>query len=648
MRGKLRIGAAILALLAVFAGGAALYVHRKGWNWARGPLAHLLSARLGRTVTLAGDLDIDLGWRPAVTANAVAIANAPWAKPAAMFAADRVALRMRLLPLLAGRFRFESAELDGATLVLERNGAGESNWPSRRRGPKRALRVSLPREFRFADSRLIYVDRKHERSLDFEFDRLLARGEENADYTVSGRGRYNGHPLAVAGLLGPWEIFWENASYPLRLDAVAGDTRARLSGRLAKPRQLDGLSGTLSLRGQSLDELWQFFELPLAETPPYRVTGRFTRDGHRFGLHDFDGVIGHSDLRGSLAVDLRPSRRPLLRADLRSRRMEVADFKGFWGARPRSLPTTAPGPVFPDRPYSFAKLRAMDADVAYRAARVSGQAWLESIRLSLGLVDGRLALRPLDLGFAGGRLISRATIDARGDVATLAGAMELESIDLERLLARLHYDAKAAGTFGGRARLTTRGNSLREMASHLDGELGFVMADGRLGETALELVAVDLGEALVAELWGDKQAPVRCAIGTFAVNDGRMEARTLLLDSDDVRITGEGTIDLARERMDLTLHQHPKDFSIGTLRSPIDIEGGLRTRQAHVRKSGLVRRAGAALALGALVNPIAALLPLVELGRGEKPGACEAALADLRRIAPPEPQARERPGRRRE
>ena len=49
-----------------------------------------------------------------------------------------------------------------------------------------------------------------------------------------------------------------------------------------------------------------------------------------------------------------------------------------------------------------------------------------------------------------------------------------------------------------------------------------------------------------------------------------------------------------------------------------------------------------------LVNPIAALLPLVELGRGEKPGACEAALADLRRIAPPEPQARERPGRRRE
>ena len=125
----------------------------------------------------------------------------------------------------------------------------------------------------------------------------------------------------------------------------------------------------------------------------------------------------------------------------------------------------------------------------------------------------------------------------------------LSSIDLARLMAGTTLGAKASGTFGGRARLSTTGNSLRRMAEHLDGDLGFVLSDGRLGETALELVAVDLGEALVAELYGDKAAPIRCLVGTFDAADGRVTARNLLLDSDDVRITGEGTIDLASEQV---------------------------------------------------------------------------------------------------
>ena len=639
----------MFGLLLALVGAAILYIHFNGWTWARGPLARLIGARLGRPVTIAGDLDVRLGWHPSLTAERVEIGNPGGATPP-LFSAGRVALRLRLAPLLAGRWRFESLELDYASLDWAQQGhraasprttgAEDAAAPS---APHRRSSFSLPRDIRIAHSVVRYRDPTTGRGLEFAFDRLAARGAEDADYQVRARGRYNGQPMAVSGVLGPWEVFWRNEPYPLRLEAVAGDTRARLQGRMAAPRQLDGVSAALELSGRSLDELWALFALPLAETPAYHVRGRFTRDGRRFGLHAFDGEIGRSDLRGWLTVDLRGAARPLLRADLRSRRMEVADFKGFWGARPASAPAAKSGPVFPDRPFSFAKLRAMDADVDFRAASVRGARLLDDARLSLELDAGRLRLRPLDIGYAGGRLRSRATLDARTRIATVTADVALESIDLARFTAGLPVDPKTAGTFGGRAHFTTRGNSLRRMASELDGELGFMLEGGRIGETVLELVAIDLSEALVAHLYGNQPAPIHCLVGTFEVADGRATARSLLLDTDDVRVTGQGTIDLAKEKLDLRLHQHPKDFSIGTLRSPIDIEGGFRTRRAHVRRSGLLRRGGAAVALGTLVHPLAALLPLVELGRGEKPGACAAAIADLRSIAPEPPAP---PGRR--
>jgi hypothetical protein len=636
--------ASALALVAA----AAIYIHFNGWNWARRPLSRVLSARWDRPVAIAGDLDVGLGWRPRLTAADVTIGNPGGRGDQPMLAARQVDLRLRLMPLFAGRMRLESLELEGAQLEMEKNADGEASWRRVNRGTRKpgGGTFPLPRDIRIADSRIDYRDRRTGRDLAFEFDRLDARGDENADYAVRARGRYNGHPLALGGVLGPWEVFWRNEPYPLRLDAVAGDTRAHLQGRLSRPRQLDGLSGKLQLRGRSLDELWAFFSLPLAETPPYRVAGRFTRDGSRFGLHAFSGKVGRSDLRGTLTVDLRGAARSLLRADLRSRRMDVGDFKGFWGAQPAgSGVKAASGPVFPDRSFDFGKLRAMDADVNFRAASVRGGSLLDDIRLELSLENGKLHLAPLDIGFAGGRLHSRATIDASTDTARLGGDLLLQSIDLPRLLRDLSIDAKATGVIGGRARLATGGNSLREMARRLDGDLGFVLDGGQLSETVLELVAIDFGEALVAKLYGSEPAPIHCLIGTFDIEDGRLTARNLLMDTDDVRLTGEGTVDLAREQVDLTLHQHPKDFSIGTLRSPIDIEGGLRTRRAHVRKSGLARRAGAALALGALVHPLAALLPLVELGRGEKPGACAAALADLRSIAASPPPNTPAPGR---
>ena len=46
------------------------------WNWFRGPVARIASARMHRQVTITGDLRVHLwSWQPSATVDGVHIAN---------------------------------------------------------------------------------------------------------------------------------------------------------------------------------------------------------------------------------------------------------------------------------------------------------------------------------------------------------------------------------------------------------------------------------------------------------------------------------------------------------------------------------------------------------------------------------------------
>jgi uncharacterized protein involved in outer membrane biogenesis len=275
----------------------------------------------------------------------------------------------------------------------------------------------------------------------------------------------------------------------------------------------------------------------------------------------------------------------------------------------------------------------MDAVVAFRAGEVKSPSVLDDVVLRFELERGRLRWDPLELGFAGGRIESRATLDASGDVAALEGDLALRGIELARVLESAGLDYKGHGKIGGRARVATRGNSLRAMATNADGEIGGLLQQAELSDTLIELGALDLGEFLLRKLEGEEEVPIRCLVATFGVEDGRMSSRTLLMDTGVDRLVGEGTIDLAREQLELEFYEHPKELTIGSLSSPIVVEGSFKDRKARLDRTGLLKRGGAALVLGALVHPLAALLPLVELDEEEEPGACRQAIEEYRGIA---------------
>jgi uncharacterized protein involved in outer membrane biogenesis len=73
------------------------------WNLLKHPIERMASAKSGRTVTIAGDLNVHIwSWTATVTLNGLTLGNPPWEANRPMAKIQRTEIQLKLLPLLKG------------------------------------------------------------------------------------------------------------------------------------------------------------------------------------------------------------------------------------------------------------------------------------------------------------------------------------------------------------------------------------------------------------------------------------------------------------------------------------------------------------------------------------------------------------------
>jgi uncharacterized protein involved in outer membrane biogenesis len=614
----------------------ALRLTREDWNWARSSVERIVEQRTGRRLELAGDLKVRLGWRvSAVEARNVRLANAEWAGREDLFAAERVAFELPTWRALGGDFALERLELERASLRLVRNELGEGSWELG--GEKSGEPVMLPVAILLREVDLSLVDPARPQGFRLRVSEL---GSRRTGWTrlVRGVGVYQDELISLRGaVLGTPRAGEET---PVRGTVRVGETIAAAAGTLGDDSGTRLFDLAIDVRGRSLDDFWRLVGFPLPQSPPFTLAGHLSYADDVVALDRFALRLGRSDLRGELWVMVPRGRRMWIDADVRSHAIDLDDLEGFWGRPPREekegeppAPAGAPRSLFPDRQLDFAKLRVADARIRFAAGKIQGKSVLDDVRLAATLERGLLELQPLRLGMSAGELDVRGHLDARGGEARLDGEILIRGVDLAELLSRADVREAAGGRFGGRAEIRSRGNSLHDLVRHLDGEIGAALQDGWVSDPLLELVALHLGGYIRAKLDKEEPGPIRCLVGLADAKDGRLDFRTLLLDTAHVRIEGEGSIDLAKESIDLELEQDSKHVTFGALQTPIQIVGPLVSRTARLKPGPLVARGGAAIAIGAAIHPLAALVALIDPGSDDRPGACAEAISEYRTIA---------------
>ena len=573
-----RTTSVLLGLLVVLAIGVALF----DWNWFRHPLERYLIHRSHRAIRI-GDLHVDLGFslEPTVRVRDVYIENAPWANKRPAVVAGEASFTFSLKSVWEGRAVISRLVLIDADVDLERQVDGLRNWRLRNpedRGPARVkvLRMEPHRT-------KIRIIRR-----DIDLDVVAAASEAGANgqppdasrpTRIDFKGEFGGTEFSGEILTGALLTFLETGeSFPVRGHASTGTSRIDIDGTVADLFKPSAIDAKVRLAGPSLSNLHPF----IRASRPYKFESHVRKAKGDTSFTEVRGKIGSTDLAGEFSVALNKAH-PMLRAALRSESANLSDLGSLVGAGPArkdskpddSKPGT-PKLLFSDRAFNAERLKSLNAHVTLDVRKLKAVKLpeLKSLRVTANLNDGVLALKPIDIGLAGGHVVGLFTFD--GQQLSSHARMELKDMRLERLLDRLPKGAKSAGALKGHIDLKGQGDSVAKILASSSGSMDVSMEGGRISNLLDAKLGLNVGKILRLLITGDRVIGIHSAVVAFDFKQGLGKSKTILLDTDQTHTEGTGIINLRDETIDVLLTPHPKKPGILSLHSSIRVHGSIR------------------------------------------------------------------------
>ena len=641
------------------------------WNRLKPTINQKVSTELNRPFAIRGDLGVawqrnrdEPGWRswvpwPHVHAEDIMLGNPPEIPEVSMVHLQRVDATLAPLALIGKQVWIPWIKLQQPDAKLIQTADGKNNWTFNLAESENKDDSQTPSAWSFRLDNIMfdrgqidYRDEINKAKVQILVDPLgkpvpygqLAGGDdkqENAADFVFGwkaRGTYNNEQLNGDGKIGGMlSLRSKTTPFPIQADVRNGTTRVRIAGIVQDPMNLGGVDLRLRFSGDTLANLYGLTGVLLPDTPPYETDGRLQarfqqKGGAVFRYQNFNGKIGDSDIHGTLTYS-QGKPRPKLEGSLESRQLRMADLGPLIGVdsgkgsektkqakAKRGEASSQPADrVLPHDKFDTKSWDVMDADVKFSGKRIehSNSLPISDLYTHLVLKKGDLRLDPLRFAMAGGNLNS--TIHLEGDRTPMRGRADIHArkLKLRQLFPNVEAMQSSLGQMNGDATLSGTGNSVADLLATSNGNLKLLMNDGLISRSLMEIVGLNVGNYVVGKLFGDDEVRINCAAADLNVRNGLASTRLFVFDTENAVINISGTVNFANERLDLSIDPESKGMRIITLRSPLYVRGTFKNPDAGVKAGPLIARGAAAVALGAVVAPAAALLALISTSDGD-------------------------------
>lgn len=635
-----------LIALAVIAVLIVLLILLWSWDWFIPIVDSQASAAIGRQVTIR-HLHVRLGGTVRVVADDVSVAGTD-AFPKPLATVDHLTVGVEVLPLIRHfAIVVPLIDIDHPVVDAQSDRTGANNWSPGSGKTKSSSSGAGPKlgVLRIEDGHVHVDDAKvranfavtiSTRNTPDPTERPLPSNQ--GEIVAEAKGTYAGQPITghfVGGAV--LSLRDKRRPYPIDLTVANGPTHVRLEGTIEQPLSFGGARLKLLFAGPDMSLLFPLTAVPIPQTPPYRVEGNLDYARDHIEFRDFHGRVGSSDLNGTITVV--PTKVPTIDANLYSHSVNLADLGGFLGSTPGKEKTAATaaqksaiarannsGDVLPTNTFNVPKINAATVHLSYKGDHIENpDVPLDNIVAKLDIEHGDIDLKRLDFAVGTGTIFSSASLDPAGDNFHTKAHVDVHNIDLSRVMQATHaFHGK--GIIGGRADITTTGNSIATMLGNGNGGLSLVMSGGGNVSALLpDIAGLEFGNALLSALGVPNRAKVQCFVLNLPLKDGIVSTDTFLLQTSEARTVGRGTIDFKNQTLDYSLTTRSTHFSIGSLPGPINISGKLG-KPSILPGTEVVARTAGAVALG-IVFPPAALLPMIQFGVG-KGSACENAMAE--------------------
>ncbi len=553
-------------------------------GYLRGPLLKLLAAYSDRPIRVEGPLSVRIFSRnPRLVAEGVVIGNPAWTPAGSAATLGKVTVVFDA-PRLGKELSIDRLQIDHATLHLIRDATGHANWQLQNPDRSAPHAMMIIRSLSMMDAHVLLEDAQKHRRFDGTIsahDATGAAGER--PLSIEGKGELNGRPLSFEFSADPLRTASRNARYNFKFTESASGSHLTAGGFLQHGFDLRSYDATFEASGADLRDMRYLTGARLIDTGSYHLSGHLAwrANTSTSTFTDLSVKSGQSDLHGSVSINS-PKGQFNLDGELESQLLRLSDLGPRAAGRDPEpaanellLSTATPDPTV---------LRLGKGTVQYRAQRLeAGRTALSAFAAKAGNDHGELTIAPVSAQIMGGNLTAQIKIDARKEIPAAHLEVRIKDMQLAQYPRKKAGPPPIEGSLAVKMDLTGRGKSLHDAAASVDGTLLASLPGGMVRESLAELTGIDLRGLGLLLAKDKKEVPVRCGIANFQAHDGTLTAKTLVLDTAPVLIAGEGFIHLQNETLDLILRGYPKHVRFFQLRSPIVIQGTLKSPKIGIQ-----------------------------------------------------------------
>lgn len=642
----------VVAVVVLLVAGAVVAVLTVDVNRFKPQIVAAVESATGRKLEIAQDMKLSL-WPLGIGVKQVSFANASWGSRPQMATVGEFTAQVDLMALIAGQVKVDSLVLNDVDLLLEKDRQGRANWDFAGQQPAQQPQQTQPAQrsggstvipavqnVSLKNVRLAYRDAQAGSQNNVVLSELTVKQASGGLLAVKMAADVDGKAITADGTLGSLDDLMSGSRpWPIKMALTLPGAKASVDGSIAQPMQAKGLAIKVNVDAPDLSKV---AALAGASAPavPLTLQADVKDPGpQRYALSNISAKIADSDLTGSSEVNLSGAK-PSVRFDLASKNMDVTQLMPKDSAKPASAAAAGGGTpaaggsaggqkrLFSSDPLPLDGLNAVDAAGNYKAERLKAPMLdVQGVALALTLKDGVLNAKPAIGNLANGSVNGDITINAKSKA--LSAKLDGKGVVLSEYLQKAGITdiVRRGGATDLVLDVTSSAASVQQMMAGLNGKMVLKVGEGELKEEYIRDFLPGLARAVSALDRATAKTKLHCVVSGLDFKNGVVTPKAILGETGSMTMTGDGTINLGTERIDLKLVPSSRDTSLAAALPPVNVRGSLAdpsfTPDAAALAKGVVGTVAGVAALG----PLALLSPALGSGGDDAATACAKAIA---------------------
>jgi len=376
---------------------------------------------------------------------------------------------------------------------------------------------------------------------------------------------------------------------PFDLSIKAVQTELTLSGSLDRNIESRDVELALKVQGQKLNHLDKIFKVALPPWGPWSVGGQFRMSNRGYEVKNLRLQVANSILNGRGTMDTE-SGRSKLDVALNAPLIQLEDFPTQgWTAMGNSAEQPADkksadrdaiskkATQASDQVQSMlspATLRKMNATLTVDVERVmSGKDQMGNGSLRARLHDGRAEIGPVKIAVPGGAAKWSLSYEPTDKDVQADLKIDIDNFEYGILARRIKPESDMKGKVTVHVDVAARAPRLSEILKTGKGSIEFAVWPENLKSGVFDMWAVNVLVALLPTIDSNNASKVNCAIGRFTLDQGKLQQKSLTIDTSEMRVTGNASVNFIDEKLSIRMQPQAKTSQFLSLSIPIEVKG---------------------------------------------------------------------------